>query len=100
MTDLQSLESDAAELRNEVAIDLSWVGAGGSLTDLSPVDVRLQVQGEGGHQLHVGSAQYDTDHSGYWGSGTLNIPNSPAERVALAHDLVEQVLEDAAQQGA
>lgn len=59
------------------------------------LDVRLQVSESGGWALHTGSAQYDTDHTGYWGSDTLAGDSATgAVSLEMAKGLVDQVLED------
>jgi hypothetical protein len=89
---LNTLEAAEAELHNHVTSDLSWMGVNDET-----VDVRLQVLEDGTYTLHTGDASYDTDHRGFWGSGTLTRPCSPQDRIDLAKDLVAQVLEHAAQ---
>jgi hypothetical protein len=50
-------------------------------------DVRLQVHGENWY-IHTGSADYDTNHRGYWGASPL--PWGRANLAGLARELVEQ----------
>jgi hypothetical protein len=57
------------------------------------VEVRLQVTASG-WAVRVGDPQYDTDHSGYWGAGTVAPKTNCRE---LARDLVEQAKDDHAQ---
>jgi hypothetical protein len=59
------------------------------------VDVRLQVQ-DGRWRLHYGDAQYDDDHRGVWGIGTLGRRSNCRD---LARDLIEEAREAAAELG-
>jgi hypothetical protein len=52
------------------------------------IDIRLQVFE--GWKLHHGLADYDQDHRGYWGASGYDSSSDP---VAIAEDLVDQVLE-------
>jgi hypothetical protein len=54
-------------------------------------DVRLQMDDEGGWIIHWGLADYDTDHTGYWGSGT--IAGSNTNFAELAADLISQAVD-------
>jgi len=61
------------------------------------LEVRLQVHtfhDGASWNLHVGDASYDTDHKGFWGSGSLD---AETDVQALAADLVEQALDHCAQ---
>lgn len=62
--------------------------------DGDPIDVRLQVVPGEGWALHDGDPQYDTDHRGYWGYGTIDPRTNCRE---LAKDLIEQCRDHAAQ---
>ena len=35
------------------------------------LDFRIQMQDDGSTALHIGDAQYDTDHAGHWGAGSV-----------------------------
>jgi len=61
------------------------------------IDVRLQVLGDGTYYHHSGDAQYDTDHSGFWGAGRVAPTDDDVALIETARDLVEQVLDSAAQ---
>jgi len=58
------------------------------------IDVRLQIQEDGSWSIHAGDAQYDTDHTGYWGASMVD-SDSDAGEVVL--DLVGQAMSDFAQ---
>ena len=64
------------------------------------VDVRLQVYDSGAWAVRVGDASYDLDHHGHWGSGMLAHDETDDEVDALAEDLIEQVLDSAAEEAA
>lgn len=53
------------------------------------LDVRLQVA-NGDAYLRVGSADYDQDHRGYWGSGCIAQSDDWPELLATAEDLISQ----------
>lgn len=56
------------------------------------VELRLQVYPSGEWVLRWGSHQYDTDHRGWWGSGSLPSPEASDEQIYdTAADLLEQV---------
>ena len=58
------------------------------------IDVRLQVISDEEAYVHSGDAQYDQDHSGYWGAATVPGGGRPFDAVEVAQDLIDQVLED------
>jgi len=66
-----------------------------SLGSVDPegIDVRLSVS-EDGWSLHFGDSGYDTDHRGFWGSGSAD---TESDLDALAFDLLEQALDSYAQ---
>jgi hypothetical protein len=57
------------------------------------VDVRLQVVPGEGWALHEGDPQYDTDHRGYWGCGSI-CPRTNCR--TLARELIEETKDDQA----
>lgn len=57
------------------------------------VDVRLQVCEGGGVDMHLGSADYDQDHSGFWGASWIPYRATRAEARAIAMDLWEQAID-------
>jgi hypothetical protein len=89
--DLDSLEPI---LLDSVISDLSWIQLP---ADLDETDVRLQLHEDGSYDIHTGCAQYDLDHRGYWGAGTLARERSPQDRIDLARDLIEQAFDAYAQ---
>lgn len=54
------------------------------------LDVRLQVENDGNWSLHTGDAQYDTDHRGFWGAGTLVPDMTKAAIRELARELIDE----------
>lgn len=56
-------------------------------------DVRLQVV-DGYVRVHTGDPSFDQDHRGCWGAGLITWETDADE---LADDLIEQVLDHAAQ---
>lgn len=56
------------------------------------IEVRLQVHDEGGWALHTGSAQYDDDHTGFWGEDYIG-PESDLREVAKG--LIQEVKDHA-----
>ncbi len=58
------------------------------------LEVRLQVTEDGNWCLWTGDPQCDTDHTGYWSSGTLDRSTNCWD---LAEELLEEVKEDEAQ---
>lgn len=62
----------------------------------SGIDVRLQVLNDS-LELHIGDAQYDTNHLGYWGEATLDYDweknDLKANIPELVEDLISQVEE-------
>lgn len=51
------------------------------------LDVRLQVYPNGDWQVHLGDPQFDTDHRGYWGNGSIDSNTNCRE---LAVSLIEE----------
>lgn len=63
--------------------------------DFSGLDVRL-VFHEGNWEVKTGDSQYDTDHRGFWGYGSLSYDIEPEDlteaMTVLATDLIAGVL--------
>jgi len=59
-------------------------------------DVRLQIDSDGDWSIHSGSAQYDQDHRGYWGSSIVSKQDSDADLQEIVADLMSQAAEQAA----
>lgn len=55
-------------------------------------DVRLQVYENGEWSVHSGSSDYDQDHRGYWGAGS--VPGKRFNSEDTARDLIEQAREE------
>ena len=65
--------------------------------DEPAIEVRLQVWPDGQWTYHTGSADYDQDHRGYWGSGSVTADMDERALRALAEDLREQSIEQCAE---
>jgi hypothetical protein len=62
-------------------------------------DVRLQVYERGGWAIHSGPCDYDQNHRGYWGSGSVRADMTDAGVITLADDLIGQAAEHKALSG-
>lgn len=60
------------------------------------LDVRLQVVPGEGWTLWSGDSQYDTDHRGFWGSGSVPGRGHRFNSEELAADLIDQAKEQQA----
>ena len=69
---------------------------GDGCDDDEGLDVRLNVQEGSGWCVNIGSSDYDQDHRGFWGAGSLGADCSRGACEDLAADLLEQVAEDIA----
>lgn len=58
----------------------------------SGIDVRLQVL-DNSLDLHIGDAQYDTNHQGYWGEAWLDYDWEEDELETVISELVDDLLE-------
>jgi hypothetical protein len=58
------------------------------------IDVRLQVLPNGDWKIWWGDPQYDTDHRGYWGAGSIPGGGRRFNATETARDLIEQAKED------
>ena len=58
------------------------------------IDVRLRLQADGSFTVLYGDPSYDTDHRGFWGSSSIAVDT---DLEALAHDLLDQALDDQSQ---
>jgi hypothetical protein len=62
--------------------------------DDEPLDVRLQVYEDGEWAVHFGDPQYDTDHRGYWGAGSIAPYSATAADLReVARELIDEVSE-------
>ena len=75
----------------EVASALSHVV--GMLDEGADTDVRLQVYEDGQWIVRWGSSDYDQDHRGYWGAGSVHHGMDPYFLNNIAASLLEQVAE-------
>jgi hypothetical protein len=55
------------------------------------MDVRLQVYSGGAWALRTGSSDYDQDHRGFWGAGSVTASSMVKDLRQTAKDLLEQV---------
>lgn len=80
---------DVADLIKETRDAIDWDHLVRTTGDVD-VDVRLRVQkGKSGwaYEIKTGDAGYDTDHNGFWGSGSLSKDSNVTE---LADELLDQ----------
>jgi hypothetical protein len=63
------------------------------------MDVRLQVYPDGSWSLRYGPSDYDQDHRGYWGAGSIALDDGDETLDSVARELVEQALDQAATSG-
>lgn len=63
------------------------------------MDVRLQVSEDGSWALRYGSSDFDQDHRGYWGAGSLSLDDSDELIDSVARELIDQALDQAAMSG-
>jgi hypothetical protein len=55
------------------------------------MDVRLQVYSDGAWALRTGLSDYDQDHRGFWGAGSITASSMVKDLRQTAKDLLEQV---------
>jgi hypothetical protein len=67
--------------------------------DAVAVDVRLQIDPDGDWNVLWGDSQYDTDHRGYWGFGSILVGDEPDALYALAMALIDGVKDNMAEEG-
>lgn len=83
-----------------VAAVLRLVNRGPSTTepgvDDSFIDVRLQVYDDGSWMVRHGDPQYDQDHRGFWGTGSVPGDGKRFRSKELARELLEQAKRHAA----
>lgn len=65
--------------------------------DDAGIDVRLQVHENGNWIVRVGSADYDSDHRGFWGASF--VPYERTNLTDIARDLIEQAKEHCVSSG-
>jgi hypothetical protein len=88
------------ELFNSTCVDLRFPNVDAIAKELREVnehcetecDVRLQCQATGASRftVRVGDSSYDTDHRGFWGSGSLPGYGKRFNARSLAQELIEQ----------
>lgn len=78
---------------NELAADIhDFVTELNSIGE-SDGDVRLRLF-DGAYEILTGDAQYDTDHRGAWGSGSISASATMEDCVSLANDLINEAQDD------
>lgn len=81
---------DVAQELHQIANAFDWDHLVRTTGD-TDVDVRLQVREDGSWDVRSGDASYDTDHRGFWGSGSLS---NDTNFKTLAADLIDQAEDD------
>ena len=81
---LADLAADLADARDSIEPDF--------------VDVRIRYH-DGEWSFHVGDSSYDQDHRGAWGASSVAINDDDDALDSIAAELLEQALEDLAEQG-
>ena len=69
------------------------------LNEGEDMDVRLQVYEDGAWALRTGLSDYDLDHRGFWGAGSVTATSLVKELRDTAKDLLEQVKDAFANRG-
>jgi len=62
-------------------------------------EVRLQVYPDGAWAIRVGLSDYDLDHRGYWGAGTVSATDKLADLDDLARSMLDEAKEAHAMAG-
>lgn len=66
--------------------------------EVSAIEVRLQVfASRDDAVVHSGAPDYDTDHSGYWGSGYVGQGDTWDDLLGMAELMIDEAAEAAAQ---
>jgi len=96
MTTNETALIDRQQLIDDVVNDLK--GAldffAASYLEETEVDVRIQLDPDSGRcYFRFGDPQYDQDHRGYWGYGTLSL-DEEQDLIELATHMVDEALED------
>ena len=94
---IDELETEVRKHHAEISETLRALRAWRIANKIDETDVRLQLHNDGTISIHYGDAQYDTDHSGYWGASTLSQSDSTADLEYMARDLVNQAIDSAAE---
>ena len=106
MQNLSILDASEATMIQEVVLDLCAIHEGIAWDDVEPgdwVDVRLRVWVVGPDaewETLWGAPDFDTNHNGYWGAGTLLASDDLVSITRTARALVEDAIDHAAQVGA
>ena len=88
---LPSIADVAADLR-AIAKEVKGYGIEAEEDGETPsVDVRLQVYPDGTWTVHSGDSQYDLDHRGFWGAGSIPADGSRFNARDVAFHLLADV---------
>ena len=66
-------------------------------SEVTDIDVRLQVYDDGDWAVRSGDSSYDLDHRGFWGASSLDRGTNCRE---LARELIDEAANHAAECGA
>ena len=83
--------SELIALRKALVREKHYLVVTGCFKTEDAIDVRLQVFEAGNWRLHSGDPQFDDDHTGYWGSGSL--VKGRQNLTQLAQDLRDQAID-------
>jgi hypothetical protein len=61
--------------------------------DIEPLEFRLRTFNGKTFELLTGSSDYDTDHAGYWGAGTLGVEDLDIDIQDSIRDACDQALD-------
>ena len=96
---VREIQKEIAKQLGFIQADTNWDwitehGNDSPQEDSACLDVRLQLQANGSFVVHFGDPSYDTDHRGFWGSSSIAVDSDLED---VAHDLLDQALDDQSQ---
>lgn len=93
------LDSLEAELHQNILVDLRAIRDVSDWSDIEShnneepwLDIRLRLDRSGSYDILTGDPCYDTDHRGFWGSGSISRGSDEVELIALSRSLVDEAL--------
>ena len=98
MTEIQSTEASEAEMHQDAFTKLTAIRALLPKWGVEETDVRLCYDGEEDWHINYGLVDYDTHHGLACGASSIDITMGEVELIYVARDLVEQVLDQLAEQ--